>query len=684
MLRSLILTLCIICALIVSFTPGQAAEQPTPTEITSSPPVPTPDAPSTEAAVQRPTVTFDRAIHFIAGEGSDVQLLPGTYGVEQAGQGHLRLVPGDNQAPIEMQATSIAHDELLPAPVSMAVIEEGQDDTLHLVLLLPSGQGLDATGSFSGTRSRAAVSALGSMQIQTAVAQSKVTSAKSLYLTVPMIPAAGKTAPPPAAAVTATPLATESVETSGPGKRVTWNYLAMHHPEIVAQALADVQTNKQPRTSVAGLASQVELNDMLKINWSAEVAKNNAAQKDVTTRGGVVIPYESKISASGAYAAALWASGAGIALPVRHLGSVWAGQRATAVVSLTAPADGYVEGRFNLNATNRHFRIVNAIAYSGEVIGGKSVVSLTVPGGQYQDVVPDPANPPAQISKAGFVAILAKKGQRIDFTVAFEPVGLGMTPVGDNEATLQLSGATSSEINILSNAPATTWMRTASIRARFEGINFGVLGAIDNTAITQFDDGTPCPRLVPVPASITFFNAEQQVRTVSVSGESLAPNLFVQPFTVTVPPGQSKQVAIPLQRTNCMIDGAEYFGTIKYSYPGVERRAQFGVTVYPNVHHWSKESHVGYCQYTWAVFAHSDGTTFFVYSLRNTHLILPMRLNFQFVVLNKEIGQAVLNDGPGPHIERNSHTALRDPIMRDNYARFFSEPLQARLRCHKP
>jgi hypothetical protein len=193
-----------------------------------------------------------------------------------------------------------------------------------------------------------------------------------------------------------------------------------------------------------------------------------------------------------------------------------------AIVSFTAPADGYVEGRFNLNATNRHFRIVNAIAYTGEVVNRTLAVSLIIPGGQYQDVVFDPANQQAQISKAGFVAILAKKGQRIDFTVAFEPVGLGMTPVGDNEATLQLSGATSSEINILSSAPATTWIRTASIRARFEGINFGVLGAIGNTAITVFYDGTPCGRLIPVPASITFHNAEQQVRDPRIPRAGLA------------------------------------------------------------------------------------------------------------------------------------------------------------------
>jgi hypothetical protein len=365
---------------------------------------------------------------------------------------------------------------------------------------------------------------------------------------------------------------------------------------------------------------------------------------------------------------------------------VWAGQRATAVVSITAPADGYVECRFNLNATNRHFRIVNAKAYTGVLARGRALdVSLTIPGGQYQDVVPDPANPPAQISKAGFVSILAIKGQRIDFTVAFEPVALGMTPVGDNEATLELSGATSSEINILSNAPATTWKWTASIRARFEGINFGVLGAIDDTAITVFYDGTPCGRVIPVPASITFFNAEQQVRSISVTTESLAPALHVQPFTVSLAPGERKQVPIPLQIDSCPGQGIEYTGTIRYAYAGVVRRAGFGVTLYPNYYHWSNgNSHgsVGSCDYTWDIYIRSDGTTHFAYSLRNRNLIYQEQLDLRFLVLDQEIGRGVLRDGPNTiHTKTNGYT-IPSPFVRDNYVRMLSAPARVRLSCH--
>ena len=262
-----------------------------------------------------------------------------------------------------------------------------------------------------------------------------------------------------------------------------------------------------------------------------------------------------------------------------------------------------------------------------------------------------------------------------------------MTPVGDNEATLQLSGATSTEINILSNAPATTWMRTASIRARFEGINFGVLGAIDDTAITVFYDGTPCGGVIPVPASITFFNAEQQVRSVSVTPESLAPALHVQPFTLSLAPGERKQVPIPLQIDSCPSQGIEETGTIRYTYAGVVRRAEFSVTLYPNIYHWyNGNSHgsVGSCDYTWDIYIHPNGTTSFAYSLRNRNLISQMQLDLRFSVLGQQIGSGVLSDGPNTvHTKMNGYT-INSSFVRDNYVPLLSASAQVRLRCHTP
>lgn len=881
-----------------------------------------------------PDVLFEQPSHFSAPDGADVLVAPGTYRVEQSAETQLRLFADLGQPTIEIQATATTHEETLAAPLALAITDGSQADELHLVLLLPDGRGLDATGSLSGTRSRATSRVLTATQLRAGVAQSAslfsgtVAPPTVLYgvaspgtlkwyrhngastgagLTSPgawtgptevgsgwqdfiqIVPGGGtvlyaiardgtlkwyshdgavngtpawqgaknvgtgwqtfkqvfsgsegilyaiaqdgtlkwyrhtgyrdgaatwegprnvgsgwqsfKTVfgmgdgviyaiagdgklkwykhvgfrdgtvtwdgpkdvgtgwqnfrqvigagngliyaiandgilkwykhtgyrdgtvaweaakdigtgwqgfptvvallplAPAAAAVTAQS-SLETVETSGPGQSVTWNYLTMHHPEIVAQALAEVQAGQQPRTAVAGLASEVELTDMLKTNWSAEVSRLQAMraasmpQAGVIARGlpgGLSLTDQVTVNPSkatrppSAVVQALAHDPFPVALPPRNLGSVWAGQSAFAYVFITAPADGYIEGRFNLNATNRHFRIVNAKAYTGEVVNGTPAVSLTIPGGQYQDVVLDPSNPPSQISKAGFVAILAKKGQLIAFTVAFEPVGLGMTPVGNNEATLELSGATSTDINILApNTPVATWRRVASILARFEGINFGVLGAMSDTAITVFYDGTPCGRLIPVPASITFHNAEQQARSVSVTAELSHP-LHMPALTVSLAPGERKQVPISLQIDSCPGQGVEYKGRLSYSYTGVVRQVEFGVTLYPQLLHWEKgPAEVESCHYTWDIFAQPDGTTRFAYSLRNTNLVSEMQLDLRFLLLGVNVGGGVLKDGQNTvHTKFGGYT-IQSSFVRDNYVRLLPERARGQLRCHTP
>lgn len=640
------------------------------------------------AAPDSLAISIEQPSHFTAPDGTDVLVAAGTYRVEQSAEAYLRLVAATPQPGLEIQATATRHEVTVASPLALAIAEEGQADEIHLVLLLPDGQGLDATGSFSGTRSRASRSQpISRFQIQQAMSQYQPLAQQRGYSSVLRVL--------PAAAAAITP--TETVVTSGPGNWVTWNYLAMHHPEIVAQALADVQTNRQPRTFIAGLASDVELNAMLKTDWTAEVNRlatmGNASgpQAGITPRGlpgglsltdqVTAIPSAKRNPALKVMLNELLA----LTLPPQNLGSVWAGHSAFAYVFITAPVDGYIEGRFNLNATNRHFRIVNAKAYSGEVVNGTPVVSLTILGGQYQDVVQDPANPPSQISKAGHVAILAKKGQLILFTVAFEPVGLGMTPVGNNEATLELSGAASTEINILApNTPVATWRRFASILARFEGINFGVLGAMRDSAMTVFYDGTPCGERIPVPASITFHNAEPQARSVSVTAELSHP-LHMPGFTVSMAPGETKQVPIALQIDSCPPKGVEYKGRLSYAYAGVVRQAEFSVTLYPQWLHWYKgPADVGSCEYSWDIFAQADGTTRFEYSLRNHNLVSEMQLDLRFLVLGVKIGGGVLSDGQNTVYTKFGGYTIPSTFVRDNYTRLFSERAQGALRCHTP
>ncbi len=103
------------------------------------------------------TVTFEKAVHFIAPDGSPVIVDAGDYTAEQA-QDWIRLIPGKeryNALLIEAQKgtneTNI--DELIA--LSLPGSTDKELDLHHLMLMLPNGQTLEATGSYSGIQPRA-------------------------------------------------------------------------------------------------------------------------------------------------------------------------------------------------------------------------------------------------------------------------------------------------------------------------------------------------------------------------------------------------------------------------------------------------------------------------------------------------------------------------------------------------
>jgi len=103
----------------------------------------------------RTTVTFEQALHFQSPEDTDEQIAPGTYDVEAAGVDSLWLFHGEDSPPHLVQAVPTTHEESLEEPVLVMLTEE--EDTLRLLLLLPDGKGLEASGSYSGIQSKRAL-----------------------------------------------------------------------------------------------------------------------------------------------------------------------------------------------------------------------------------------------------------------------------------------------------------------------------------------------------------------------------------------------------------------------------------------------------------------------------------------------------------------------------------------------
>jgi hypothetical protein len=108
-------------------------------------------------AQERPSETkviFETTRHFLASEGGDIVVPPGTYRVEQGAESRLHLRPAEGQEPLIIQAEKTSHDEELTTAVALTVKGEGGDE--HLLLLLPDKTGLVATGSSSEVRTRGA------------------------------------------------------------------------------------------------------------------------------------------------------------------------------------------------------------------------------------------------------------------------------------------------------------------------------------------------------------------------------------------------------------------------------------------------------------------------------------------------------------------------------------------------
>ncbi len=96
------------------------------------------------------TITLEKAAHFLAADGSDVLIKPGTYIVEAAEE-CLRLVPDERRDAELIEAMRTQHHENFTD--AKAFFRSGEADEHRIVLLLPGGKGLEAIGSVSGVRS---------------------------------------------------------------------------------------------------------------------------------------------------------------------------------------------------------------------------------------------------------------------------------------------------------------------------------------------------------------------------------------------------------------------------------------------------------------------------------------------------------------------------------------------------
>ena len=112
---------------------------------------------NTHAAITDPltTIELETPIHFLAPDGSDLRIEAGTYTIEPAEE-WIRLISGSRHNARLIEATKGTHTLELPDALALSVggTTDEHKDLHHVILLLPSGESLESTGTYSGIRPR--------------------------------------------------------------------------------------------------------------------------------------------------------------------------------------------------------------------------------------------------------------------------------------------------------------------------------------------------------------------------------------------------------------------------------------------------------------------------------------------------------------------------------------------------
>jgi len=109
------------------------------------------------AAITDPltTIELETPVHFLAPDGSDLVVEAGTYAIEPAEE-WIRLMSGERHDAVLIEAKKGTHELALEHAMAMSLPGEAEKeaDLHHVMLLLPGGNSLEATGTYSGIRPR--------------------------------------------------------------------------------------------------------------------------------------------------------------------------------------------------------------------------------------------------------------------------------------------------------------------------------------------------------------------------------------------------------------------------------------------------------------------------------------------------------------------------------------------------
>jgi len=110
---------------------------------------------SREAPARR-TIKLERAVYFLSSNGADTVLTAGVYEAEAKDERFIKVTPVDGGETTTIQALASRHEERISAPGTLTMSKE--ENSFHVVILMPGGKALDAVGSFDAASTRSLTS----------------------------------------------------------------------------------------------------------------------------------------------------------------------------------------------------------------------------------------------------------------------------------------------------------------------------------------------------------------------------------------------------------------------------------------------------------------------------------------------------------------------------------------------
>ena len=460
---------------------------------------------------------------------------------------------------------------------------------------------------------------------------------------------------------------------------VSWDYLRMNQPGVVAETIRAVQNKERSPDTLTGLASPEMIAEMLAV--PAASSPGSAGMKSSAPGAGPLgtvqdadlqgnpssVRNAPKSPASGAIGKIGDFDPTVHALPhfdvfpkQAYLGKASNGQLLKGKIRVIAPEAGVVTAA--LTPGPSAFRLMEARGLTGLLIPTE-VFPKTV-------VLKDTKGPIAVVPP---FRIDAKAGQAIEYEVRFEPTldvfGNSGTPVGTYTVKLEIRSTAG-------------WYASVPVTAEFTGVAVGVIGFVDENDVRVFYDGTPCNRPMAFPLSMTFINGSSQTHTVTVKPGSLAPSMTIDPFTVTLTPGERRQAPLRATIDGCTPGNEPHQGSLIYSYSGTTREVPFSATIFKTSREVLASGWAGSCRFTLDASLSTHGSIYWHYGFRNYHPVQNASFAVELVLQERRYPSGVISAAgiaANGDWEYKEYRMLHDSL-RQNY-KLLTDPIRIVSRC---